>query len=1164
MVDRSELKDLDGRNFDPKVSEKILSILKTDLSYVETLVSEHYAEKYLLPNYSSQASVVLGIAAILSYTDNLSIIKNDREFDFKSFVSDLFCNCLTEDEFGLEISLRCAGLIFQHTELQQVRQSISSFVSIGMWFQIPEKWRIDLFEAHPALQKPWKKSVKKYQGLESTDRAIIQRDWFYLLHEKVFSAPTERLVSSYLDLIIVTLQQIPTRRYLLTLYQSLLVIPKLEQLKLHGLASKVNLLKFYMHFPFDEFTGEELTHSEAVSRYTEKIYKLQNLAYSYKDNQAFLSLALANFSSISGDLEDLLNGASDQDLAEFSAQLGITQSDSGISRPLLLKGLTSYATCSLWDIPFRIDYGALISDPEFIKPDSLLPEMLAVKATAQYLSLREFWLRQFLIYRRIHLLAVRKMLDLCLKDLKSGIAFNSYQADSMKGGVCKIEDVVLKSQSSNILADPGFIKVHMEATCQLPKQYEGQRSNEVVLLAFFDGEKIQRLERCNKFQVMSNAGSRSLARKAEFGENNSIESDYSNHKGSRGALKILMETDLKEANSDFNFLIFIEDANFETVDLLRSSSLQNASLPPWLSDIFLGFGIAGSSEIALPESLDVYELLSDAEVAEKALQITASADCTPPFMLAKPLNGRYTQLRSLGIDGKEPPSFGSFTDNETQAIVSSAISPLSVISRKSDASQRPANLVAHIIYILTKNFSAEKTLIISKRKHSIENVFQELVSMGIDPTHLLLLGQKGLFGYEHMLSIKSELLDQISRLAVYLGFSNGYGNSCSTALLFWKKIILPLMEEQNEDKLKGLISFFNLSSKEMLNSKLLSIFDKLGLLEPLEVLRGTYRQDWMSRSKGTQVIGCDIKDIPHILSKNINYKNIVIMDSESIPEAQSTALFHSGIQRLILLGDERVPTESGTYSRTNCHQSLFSRLLLLPKGSAPIYEITDYDDYRPELGPRNTGSHVIRDFNPGLLYVSQFLNISGTEEMNESYDYSNLEEAKYAVLLYQYLRLLGYPNEKISICTPYHAQCAIISKLLSRNLSDDLRKKIFGMPSVGVSGHLPDNDYVLFSAVRSSTSNLACILPEKPSAKLGFYMIGNQSIFGSNEQVLDIISHQKDGILQVVVGELFSLPERKNTKGIPIVGLEHLDQYVREMTNQRLQFERSRKPAVSS
>ncbi len=56
------------------------------------------------------------------------------------------------------------------------------------------------------------------------------------------------------------------------------------------------------------------------------------------------------------------------------------------------------------------------------------------------------------------------------------------------------------------------------------------------------------------------------------------------------------------------------------------------------------------------------------------------------------------------------------------------------------------------------------------------------------------------------------------------------------------------------------------------------------------------------------------------------------------------------------------------------------------------------------------------------------------------YFYQNLGEAEYAVALYQYMLLIGYPSEKITILTTYNGQKHLIRDVLSQRC----RHKIFG------------------------------------------------------------------------------------------------------------------------
>ena len=54
----------------------------------------------------------------------------------------------------------------------------------------------------------------------------------------------------------------------------------------------------------------------------------------------------------------------------------------------------------------------------------------------------------------------------------------------------------------------------------------------------------------------------------------------------------------------------------------------------------------------------------------------------------------------------------------------------------------------------------------------------------------------------------------------------------------------------------------------------------------------------------------------------------------------------------------------------------------------------------------------------------------------------NLGEAEYVVAVYQYMRLLGYPAERISILATYNGQKHLIRDVLNQRCRDPF----FGMP----------------------------------------------------------------------------------------------------------------------
>ncbi len=59
------------------------------------------------------------------------------------------------------------------------------------------------------------------------------------------------------------------------------------------------------------------------------------------------------------------------------------------------------------------------------------------------------------------------------------------------------------------------------------------------------------------------------------------------------------------------------------------------------------------------------------------------------------------------------------------------------------------------------------------------------------------------------------------------------------------------------------------------------------------------------------------------------------------------------------------------------------------------------------------------------------------------YFFQNLAEAEYVVTLYQYMRLLGYPAEQISMLTTYNGQKALLKDVVERRCA---HHPAFGVP----------------------------------------------------------------------------------------------------------------------
>ena len=114
--------------------------------------------------------------------------------------------------------------------------------------------------------------------------------------------------------------------------------------------------------------------------------------------------------------------------------------------------------------------------------------------------------------------------------------------------------------------------------------------------------------------------------------------------------------------------------------------------------------------------------------------------------------------------------------------------------------------------------------------------------------------------------------------------------------------------------------------------------------------------------------------------------------------------------------------------------------------------------------------------------------------------YQNLGEAEYVVATYQYMRLLGYPAQLITILSTYNGQKQLIRDILSQRCSNS----VFGMPAVVSTVDKyqgQQNDYILLSLVRTESvghlRDVRRLVVAMSRARLGLYVFGNHKLFGS-------------------------------------------------------------------
>lgn len=194
-------------------------------------------------------------------------------------------------------------------------------------------------------------------------------------------------------------------------------------------------------------------------------------------------------------------------------------------------------------------------------------------------------------------------------------------------------------------------------------------------------------------------------------------------------------------------------------------------------------------------------------------------------------------------------------------------------------------------------------------------------------------------------------------------------------------------------------------------------------------------------------------------------------------------------------------------------------------------------------------SHVTErpDFklaNPGFAHAFQLVNVDDFEDQGEStptpFYYQNLGEAEYVVALFQYMVLIGYAPEKISILTTYNGQKELITDILRQRCG-------VGTPLAGVTPKAvstvdqyqgQQNDIILLSLVRTKTvghlRDIRRLVVSVSRARLGLYVFCRKNIFGQSHELKNTMEQflERPTKLQLVLGEAVSEDFTRKVDGV--------------------------------
>ena len=472
---------------------------------------------------------------------------------------------------------------------------------------------------------------------------------------------------------------------------------------------------------------------------------------------------------------------------------------------------------------------------------------------------------------------------------------------------------------------------------------------------------------------------------------------------------------------------------------------------------------------------------------------------------------------------------------------------------------------------------------------------------------------------ESFLERGSVLLAEVQRLAESIGAPGAHGSSCETAEYFdqvwvrprWKRFWQDVeaghdvaerfpFQDSFADAPQPLFGSGSDKEGDVEIAKgcerhVKRIFDELADIRPFEILRREKDKSNYLLIKEARVVAMTSTHAAmrrqEIASLGFRYDNVVVEEAAQMTEVDNFIPLalqevrkdkdgkpQGGLQRVVLVGDhlQNSPVVQNAAFRqyANMEQSLFLRLIRLgvphilldAQGRARPSLAALYKWRYPQLTnlPFTAAAPEFVRANAGFRYDYQFIDVADYKGQGETepspHFIQNLGEAEYAVALYQYLRLLGYPAEKISILCTYAGQRALVRDVLTHRCKNN---RLFGMPAwVGTVDKYQgeQNDYVILSLVRTKTPgfmrDIRRLTVALSRARLGLYVLGRREVFETSLELREAFGllFERSNRLEIVTGEMFPAERRveAEAESTKMEGVEHLGQYVYQMTQAKV------------
>ncbi|KAA8572406.1 hypothetical protein MFRU_003g03680 [Monilinia fructicola] len=1226
---------------------------------------------------------------------------------------------------------------FQSLDNGIVRKECAPLVSISLWHNISsEKKREKILDHTVQLKKAWRAAAKRYDASDEPTKARLrfERSWlltlildfFNQLYEEKIKAENVQYCERFIEFLSDLQSQLPTRRYVNTLLQDLHVLPTIRLSPAFNdeenglLRDLYALFKHYTYFAINDHTGAQHSRTEAYERHCATLASLQRTALKHFKEKLTI-LALSNYSSIDKrvELEGHLESLTDAEMTELCDLLDLRTSyppstKVTVDRKFLMEILLSTHEKRKTFQETARDLSILPTESSLFERTLLRndgfdgSQPLAIpKLNLQYLTVGDFLWRSFILHRCESFYEIRRDVEDTIKRLRpvagrtgqtSFEGFSRMALPITKPSILEVVPPLVGDDKPAVVRAEVTIDVSRVAE-NIRREWDSLRPDDVIFLLS--------VKAIDESAIITNGGATpseaqklglNYLRAAEVvqvqddrGRSLMNYNGQVNGNARAGSRRIQLKLDAAMYKEDkdradkgkpdvyetMNVIVRRRgrENNFKPIlESIRSLTLSDVPLAPWLHEVFLGYGDpAGATYTRLSNQLkkvDYRDTFLDWQHLVESLPgrtVEPNDDVTssfgPPYVLqtvakvaeppARPTKKRRREAepapkeepQAIQVSSYKPPSTGPypmdapklnqvrFTPAQIEAIISGTQPGLTVIVGPPGTGK--TDVATQIINNLYHNFPNQRTLLIAHSNQALNQLFQKIVALDIDERHLLRLGHgeeeldtETNFSkhgrVESFLENRDGYLREVDRLAANFGAPGAHGSSAETAGYFNSVYVEPAwtrfqeVMKDPESTSESIISAFPFhyyfsnapqplfppgSDKDAVIDvatgcyhHITRIFAELEDVRPFEILR-------RDRDKANYLLTNEARIIAmtsthaamrrrEISSLGFHYDNVVMEEAAQITEIENFIPMalqkpKSGgtpLQRVVLCGDhfQNSPVIQNLAFRhyANLEQSLFSRLVRL---GVPTINLDQQGRARPSIASlyswryQNLGNLPIvsttseyQTANAGFKYDYQFIQVldyKGKGEMEPTPHFiQNLGEAEYAVAIYQYMRLLGYPASKISILSTYAGQRALIKDVLSHRCA---KNPLFGLPKIVTTVDKyqgEQNDYVILSLTRTSRvgylRDIRRLTVALSRARLGLYILGRREVFESCfelKQAFDILLSRPDKLM-LSTGEMWPsqriLADEEGLESVQgeavMEGVEHLGQYVFEMTNSKI------------